>query len=878
MPEYGELLKSECVWEWKPYYLNYDRLKGWIKELESTMTDKAVEKFLEELELGLERVNHFYLAQESQAQKAFESVRDRKTPKGCDDLDSAAETNLANIALIDIQKLKLYSKQNEEGFRKIAKKFDKNIKRVAEARDFDVKLPNDSLEAHVVSLVERKPFADAEARLGRLEQAIQALEQGRHEEFEIPERVLSRQSSIGKRLSRLGGALEAPLIQKRHRGTSETLMRSTRRAVGIFKRNLPLLALGVVVAMLARADLTPILKPASYLVIWVTMVVLYFLVKQSPPDIVLMGATLFLTVCGILTQEAAWAAFSNDVVLSVAGLGVIAHAVEKTGIIDIVFGVVLGKPKSLAVAMLRLFLPAIVLNVCISNTCVMSCLLSVIDKWSQEIGYPKAFFLMPLSYLLLISGTFAIFSTSTNLIAQGLLVTHGETPFGNFDLALPALMCSAVTIAYLIIVVPFALGRFSLTGKARKEAQPAIGKRKENRYDVRVQITGRALRGQTLAASGLVAQLGGGLRDVCGCERYGVMTENVGEDMVLELDDVLWLRTNLEGVSSLFMTAGIQFVALDLSDDTASLDQTNRDLVEAVLDKESPLVGHRLGSAKKYRPEYDCPIVAYRAFNSFQGEEAQSVDSPRGIEVGATPETRLERGDHIILNCPTSFYNTFKDSSDFVVLRKIFSAEPLVSDQNMSKAYQAGACLLMLIGFVSTSTLQLLEAVFVCLSALIFLKCTTMDSCVRAVKLRTVFTIVGAFGLGKAIGQEGVANVLAEMLIFVLKPFGHRGLLVAIFASTVALGVIFHGTAVVVLMFPICSEIANSMGMPIHQTVAVLCLAVSCQMLSPISYQTNLMAYSTGGYQFADFTKVGLGLVVCIAAVTIPLCEHSFPS
>jgi len=657
------------------------------------------------------------------------------------------------------------------------------------------------------------------------------------------------------------------------------MKKSTKRVGKFLSKNWLLLALSTLVAMLAKANLSPMLTPVSYVVIWVTMVVLYFLVKQSPPDIVLMGATLFLTVSGILTQEAAWAAFSNDVVLSVAGLGVIAHAVEKTGIIDIVFGVFLGKPKSLPVAMLRLFLPAVVLNVCISNTCVMSCLLSVIDRWSQEIGYPKAFFLMPLSYLLLISGTFAIFSTSTNLIAQGLLISHGEPGFGNFDLALPALMCTGVTIIYLVIITPFALGRFSQANKTREQARPTGGKRKENRYDVRVQITGKAISGQSLEASGILSQLGGGLRDVCARERYGVMMENCGSDLILEIDDVLWLRTNLEGVSSLFMTPGIHFVALDLSDDYATLDQSSRDLVEAVLDKESPLVGHRLGSAKKYRPEYDCPIVAYRAFNSFQGEDGQSMDSPNSVEVGATPETRLERGDHIILNCPTSFYNTFKDSSDFVVLRKILSAETQGDDaQDRSKAYQAGGCLLGLIAMVSTSTLQLLEAVFVVLAALIFTKCTTMDSCVRAVKLRTVLTIVGAFGLGKAIGQEGVANVLAEMLIFVLKPFGPRGLLSAVFAATVALGIIFHGTAVVVLMFPICMEIATNMGMPIHQLVAVLCLAVACQMLSPISYQTNLMAYSTGGYQFADFTKVGMGLVVCIATVTIPMCEWAFPS
>merc|ERR1712190_710459 len=107
-----------------------------------------------------------------------------------------------------------------------------------------------------------------------------------------------------------------------------------------------------------------------------------------------------------------------------------------------------------------------------------------------------------------------------------------------------------------------------------------------------------------------------------------------------------------------------------------------------------------------------------------------------------------------------------------------------------------------------------------------------MDKVAKAVKLRTVVTIVGAFGLGKAIGKEHVAEVLADILIYALGGFGKQGLLVAIFAATVALGIIFHGTAVVVLMFPICNEVSKSMVVPLHQVVAVLCIAVSCQMLS----------------------------------------------
>ena len=45
-----------------------------------------------------------------------------------------------------------------------------------------------------------------------------------------------------------------------------------------------------------------------------------------------------------------------------------------------------------------------------------------------------ALFFLPISYLMLVAGTFAVFSTSTNLVAQGLLVERGLPPLATFEL------------------------------------------------------------------------------------------------------------------------------------------------------------------------------------------------------------------------------------------------------------------------------------------------------------------------------------------------------------------------------------------------------------------------------------------------------------
>lgn len=78
-------------------------------------------------------------------------------------------------------------------------------------------------------------------------------------------------------------------------------------------------------------------------------------------------------------------------------------------------------------------------------------------------------------------------------------------------------------------------------------------------------------------------------------------------------------------------------------------------------------------------------------------------------------------------------------------------------------------------------------------------------------------------------------------------------------------------------MFPICVDVSIGTGVPVHQVVAVLCIAAACQMLSPVSYQTNLMAYTAGSYEFADFPKVGFGAVALMMVVGIFTCRLCFP-
>eukprot|EP00403_Amphidinium_massartii_P031020 CAMPEP_0178406312 /NCGR_PEP_ID=MMETSP0689_2-20121128/18847_1 /TAXON_ID=160604 /ORGANISM="Amphidinium massartii, Strain CS-259" /LENGTH=936 /DNA_ID=CAMNT_0020027349 /DNA_START=1 /DNA_END=2808 /DNA_ORIENTATION=+ len=936
MPEFGKKLAKDTIEQWQPYYVKYERLKEWIDEADRNGPERAAKPFLEELESNLQTVDAFYCAQEARLHGWISEFARRISP---DVPPEEIESDKARL-LKEIKLLESFAYMNKEGLRKIAKKFDK---KVADA------LPQNKqgVQATTLARISGSTFVDYETRLPGLRQNLESLATG--EVKEVQELPARKRSDSDQPLSQ-AILPTLNLMDEPPQTRVDTFKGTAVAAFGaVWKHLLLASALAVVVQGLYYYDVSEKLTGHSYFTIWVTSNVLYLLIQRYPPEAVLMAATLILNLAGCLTSQEAWAAFSNQVVLSVAALGAFASAVGETGVIDDVFGCIMGEPKGLRVAMLRLLCPAIIMNLGTSNTAVMSCLLPVCEMWAKRIGFHKAFFLMPLSYILLISGTFATFTTSTNLVAQGLLIAHGEEPFETFAMALPATICTVVAVLYLLVAAPMILSRFAditeediekTTGSNDEEKKEQLVRR----FDARAQIVGKVYDDVTLAESGILDMLPGGLTDIKRLERYGSNSDDFKGDTKLQMNDILWLRTSRRGLEAVFGASALQFMAYDMGYDNPM----HKQLFE-VLVGESQMVGQKIKEKARYLPNMaHIPVVGYRSIDTSRnyphGKKAASTPGqamrksinlsfmkggggdvapaediekvsgslqqpflrqtspsagPAGMvrelsdsstsgaggskrptlyqkwvggsvaairntdKTGYIPSssnTEIREGDSLILLATPQFYAQWKDGRDFAMVRAITAApDTQGSEKEMPEWHPiaAGVVMLGFIALVATSTVPLLESVFLALFTLLLLQITTLDATCRAVKLRTVFTIVGAFGLGKAIGKWDVAEVLANLLISALKPFGQRGMLMAIFGSTVALGIIFHGTAVVVLMYPICSQVAKGMGISLHEVMAVMCISVSCQFLTPISYQTNLMAYHAGGYSFEDFMKVG---------------------
>ena len=140
-------------------------------------------------------------------------------------------------------------------------------------------------------------------------------------------------------------------------------------------------------------------------------------------------------------------------VLTVGALFVVAKAVDETGIVNKVATKILGEPKSLFIAQLRLLVPVAVSSAFMNNTPIVAMMIPVILQWAPKLKRAPSTFLMPLSFASMLGGMCSMMGTSTNLVVAGLLAHKNPEikPFGLFDIAVVGAPCCLIGIMYMAL-------------------------------------------------------------------------------------------------------------------------------------------------------------------------------------------------------------------------------------------------------------------------------------------------------------------------------------------------------------------------------------------------------------------------------------------
>jgi di/tricarboxylate transporter len=471
----------------------------------------------------------------------------------------------------------------------------------------------------------------------------------------------------------------------------------------------------------------------------------------------------------------------------------------------------------------------------LNNTPIVAFMIPYVKDWAERTGNPASKFLIPLSFATILGGMITVIGTSTNLVLNGLIQEYNLPLLGFYDFFFLGVVVAISGGAYLYFI------GYGLLPSNPNEIEALRENLKE--YIVETEIShGSPLIGKTVKDAGLR-----NLQDVFLVEiiRDGRIISPVSPDEVLEPNDSLFFSGNTQSIYNLIKEDN----GLSVTKDEIGDQEEQFNFVEAVIPANSALVGERIKDSD-FRKRYNSSIIAIHR----NGKRVS----------GKVGEMHLAGGDFLLLLASANGQNGHSEKDLF------FLSVPKKVTSPKSKSIKA-------VGIVSFALLMagvvglfpLFHVCVIVLTGLVFFGILNITEIRKELDLSLLMILVCSLAIGIALEKSGTADLIAEGLITLGKSLGPVGVLASLFLVTILLTALITNAAAVSIVFPIAMAIGEQMQMTPTPFFVAIAFAASGDFMTPIGYQTNLMVYGPGGYNFRDFLRVGGPLTVLYTVICI---------
>lgn len=563
--------------------------------------------------------------------------------------------------------------------------------------------------------------------------------------------------------------------------------------------------------------------------------------RRVSPTLGVIGALSALYLAGVLTTAEALSGFSNPAPFSIAGLYVVAGAVDRSGGLHVAAQRVLGtgSPVGHRNGLVRFTTAAGFMSSFLANTPVVAMLISPISSWSQRRGVSPARYLIPLSYAAILGGMPTLIGTSTNLVASGIVAESGQDAYSLFE---PARFGLPVALAGFCIVL-------MLSSKVLPDRGGSTSSEIGRPFVVAMSVVpGGAADGMTIASAGL-RQLGKVY--VVGVRRDGNWVAPVDPEFELHGGDQLTFAGPVNDVVALEQRAGL---ALLEGKHVSALDDRQHAWFEAVIGAGSPAIGRTLKQVS-FRRRYQAAVLAIHR-------------SGQGIEENLG-ETRIRLGDSLLLVADADFGARWEGRSDFLLVRRRREAPPKIGRNAKISVLVLGAVATMPLAGVSVVKAAMVGAIAMVLAGVL-----SPRQARESIDLNVVLMIAAAIGIGVAVETSGLASRLANLVVDSSASAGTWGAAFGLVLVAILLTELMTNTGAIAMLIPIALHVAQSVDADPRAFVLGVTVAASASFLTPVGYQTNTMIYGPGRYHFTDYLRLGIPMTAMVLAL-VPLMMSS---
>jgi len=471
----------------------------------------------------------------------------------------------------------------------------------------------------------------------------------------------------------------------------------------------------------------------------------------------------------------------------------------------------------------------------LNNTAVVATMLS---NMKNNPNHASSKLLIPLSYIAILGGTLTLIGTSTNLIINSFVIQAGLPPLSLFDFLYVGLPLLILGLVVIILI-----------------SSKTLPDKLEQKIEIEDYVIESTVPDDSKIIGYNVQEAG--LRKLehlflAQIFRNNTLISPVAPTEKIHKGDVLIFSGDIKKAPLILKKLG-----LVISSKHVTNIETEK-LVEVVLSHSSNLIGKTLKQTN-FRTKFNAVAIAIKR----GGEQLKQRIS----------DVALKPGDTLVLAVGDDFEKRDNLEQNFYFYNELETQKNLGNTQSH----------FVIFGFLSVLALSVFEylplvkGLLLLLASFIILRFITFDEIRRRFPYQLVIVIGAALGVASVIIETGVAQAISNSIMQLFSVWGVMGSLIGVFLFTLLLTEMVTNNAAAALGFPIALATSELLGVSPWPFIMAVAYAASASFLTPYSYQTNLMVYGAGQYQFKDYIKAGLPLSVFYSLTALILIPVFFP-
>jgi di/tricarboxylate transporter len=527
--------------------------------------------------------------------------------------------------------------------------------------------------------------------------------------------------------------------------------------------------------------------------------------------------------------------FGHEALITVCGLMIIGHALVRTGAL-VPVGRNLAKlwKISPALSLLITLIVAGLLSAFVNNTPIVVLFLPILTNVALRTNTDTSGMLLPMGLATLVGGMTTTIGTSTNLLVVSVASDMGLPRISMFDFFIPASIAASIAIVYLWLIAP----------KLLPKRTPSLPDTSPRLFSAYLNINEDSIaNGKTVAE---ILKMTDDQMNIESIQRSPEYRNIVPfPDTLLKEGDRLHVQDYPDQLKEFeSATQTTLFSGTHKVDEDHPLNAEKQTLAEIVVVQESGLVGKTLKEVQ-FAKRYGISVIALH-----RGGKAMDVGRR---SIGHVP---IQTGDVLLVQGDAEQIAELKENQGFLIIDG--AAE-------LPYSKMAPVALAVLFGVVLIAALGILPIAISAMCGILILlitKCIDWSELSVALSSQVVLIVVASLALGSAMMQTGGADYIAQFFVAIAYDLPPAGILSALMLMLAVLTNIVSNNAAAVIGTPIAISVATQLNLPVQPFILAVLFGANLSYATPMAYKTNILVMNAGGYQFSDFIKVGVPLIL----------------